>query len=913
MNRMLLSALGTVLLTSGLFANGVTTALLQAQTTPDTKTIPVAKPAPYAFPFELESDRKPKIHTNGNVLIRNGRVLTAVNGTLENTDILIEAGKIKQIGKNLAAPAGFQVVDATGKVVAPGIVDAHSHRSSDGTNEGSDSITAEVRIGDVLNLGSLTTWQALASGHTAALILHGSANAVGGQSQVIKYKYGRPNTEGPIPDAPRMIKFALGENVTQKNGTNTTRFPKTRMGVEAVYRRGFNEAKQYLADWDAYNTKKTTVKPRRDLRLETLGDILQRKIWVQCHSYRSDEMLMMVRLSQEFGFKIGAMQHALEAYKIAPELAAAGVGVSIFVDNWSFKQEGYDAIPWNASICQKAGVLVSLNTDGVSGTTALNIDAAKTMKFGGFTEQQALQLITLNPAKELGIDKHVGSIEVGKDGDIAIWDGHPLSVYAKCVMTFVEGEAYFERRDAFDIDKIAVKKPVLDTKANFTEPTLPKESKTYAIVGATVHPVSSPTFINGTVVVSYGKILAVGKNAKVPEGATVIDGKGMHVYPGFIDGGTTMGLSEIGPVEQTVDSAELGTNQPDLDAATALFVESAHYGPARYNGVTNALSTPEGGMISGQAAVIQTDGYTTEQIGFKRKQALMVNFGGGSRNFDGIVDLCLDTTTAGSLFGVKEDEVTDQQREDYFDYLGGKILQRGGGAPAGLNDSALTAYFDKALAYKKSRESDPKFKIDLSMEAMIPYLKGEKLVIFNARSGAAIRGAVAFIKKYNLKGALSGANEAWKETTLLRASGVPVIINPAGLALLSANAPASSWDPYDSPYVIPGLLAKAGVKFCFRSGDGADVMNLPVRVGEHCAYGLSQDAAIKALTLDAAEILGVSKEIGSVEVGKVANLIVTDGDPFEQTSSYRYVFIQGQPRPLVSKHTLLRDKYNKRK
>lgn len=884
--------------------------LSYAQDASPTKKDAPAKAAPYAFPFELESDRKPKSHTNGNCLIKGGRILTAVNGTLEDTDILIQNGKIKQIGKGLKAPAGFTIIDAEGKVVAPGIVDGHSHRASDGTNEGSDSITAEVRIGDVLNLSALSCWQALASGHTSAMILHGSANAVGGQSQVIKYKFGRPNSEGPIPDAPRMIKFALGENVTRKSSTGgDARFPRTRMGQEAVYRRGFTEAKQYLASWEAFRSGKTKTPPRRDLRLETLGDILQRKIWVQCHSYRSDEMLMMVRLSQEFGFKIGAMQHALEAYKIAPELAKAGVGVSIFVDNWSFKQEGYDSIPWNAAICAKAGVLVSVNTDGVSGTTALNVDAAKTMKFGGFTEQQALQLITLNPAKELGIDKRTGSIEVGKDGDVAIWDGHPLSVYAKCAMTLVEGEVYFERRDGFKVDPISVKKTVLDKKANLNEAPLPATSNTYAIVGATIHPVSSAVIPVGTIVMTNGKIVAVGKTAAVPAGATVINGKGLHVFPGFIDGGSSMGLMEISPIPVMVDNSELGTTQPDLDAMTALWVESQHYGPARYNGVTNALSTPEGGTISGQAAVIQTDGFTTEQIGIKRKAALMVNFGGGGRAFDGVIDSCLDTSDASTFFGVDNDKLSEHQREEFYDYMGGALIQRGGGAPAASNDAALTTYFDKALAYKKTRVSDPNSKIDLTLEAMIPYLNGEKLVIFNARTASAIRGVVAFAKKYKLKAAISGATEAWKETELLKTSGIPVIINPAGLSLLSANLPSNPWDTYDSPYVIPGLLAKAGVKFCFRSGEGSEVMNLPTRVGEHCAYGLSQEDAIRALTLSAAEILGVSNEIGSLEKGKFANLVVTDGDPFELTSTFRYVFIKGQPKPMVSKHTKLRDKY----
>ncbi len=865
------------------------------------------------FPIELESHRKPSISTRGNCIIRAGRVITATHGTLENTDIEVINGKITRIGKNLVALPGTTVINAKDKVVAPGIVDGHSHRASDGTNEGSESITAEVRIGDVLNLQALTAWQALASGHTSALILHGSANNVGGQSVVIKYKYGRPSAEAPVRDAPRMIKFALGENVTRKTDTTGSRFPRTRMGQEAVYRRGFNEARQYISDWKDFESGKSVVRPRKDLRLETLADILQRKVWVQCHSYRSDEMLMMVRLSQDYGFKIGAMQHALEAYKIAPELAKAGVGVSIFVDSWSFKQEGYDAIPWNASICQKAGVNVSINTDGVSGTTALNVDAAKTMRFGGFTEEQAIRTITLNPAKELGIDHRTGSIDIGKDADFGIWDGHPLSVYAKCAMTLVEGEVFFQRRDAFGVDKIGLKKTVLDRQVNATEnqSSLPKGTF-FHIQGADVHTISGPVITNGDVVVKNGMIVQVGSKLKTPVGATLINAKGLHVYPGMFDGPSSIGLAEIGPIPVMVDNRELGSYQPDLDALTALWVESTHFGPAKFNGVTNAFTVPSSGTVAGQGAVINTDGLTTEQFAVARKHALVLNYSAGGRNFD--FDLC-DVVDSSMLFGGPvgrgNEHLSVQQLEDYYNFLGGAMPVQG--PPNNSSNSALDAYFDKAIAYMKKRETDKGATLDTQLEAMIPFIKGQKMVVLNARNAAAIRGAVAFIQKYKLKGVIAGASEAWRETALLKKSGIPVIISPAGKSTLGANTTDNAWDPYDTPYVSPGLLAKAGVKFCFASGGGSDVMNLPERVGQSCAYGLSKEDAMKAVTLWPAQILGVSDKLGSVEAGKMANIIVTDGDPFEMTTTMRYVFIGGTPRALTSKHTMLRDKYIGRK
>jgi imidazolonepropionase-like amidohydrolase len=879
-----------------------------------------------SFPFETESHRKPKTVTNRNCLIRAGRILTAAKGTIENADILVENGKIVKIGKNLTAPAGYAVIDARDKVVAPGIVDGHSHRASDGTNEGAESITNEVRIRDVLNLTSLNAWQALASGHTTALILHGSANPVGGESVVIKYKFGRPNASAPIPDAPRMVKFALGENVTQKNSDNSTRFPKTRMGVEAVYRRGFTEARAYAQKWADFRAGKAAKAPRYDLRLQTLADILSKKVWVQCHSYRSDEMLMMARLSKEFGFKLGALQHGLEAYKIAPELAELGISISIFVDSWSFKQEGYDGIPWNAWLCNKAGVNVSINTDGVSGTTALNIDAAKTMRFGGMNEQEALQTITLNTAKLLGVDHRVGSIEIGKDADLGIWDGHPLSVYAKCAMTMIEGEVFFERRDAFGVDKGGQKKMVLEPIRNRTEAKLPNKAKNYAIVGATIHPVSGPVIEGGSVVIVDGKIAQVGKNVSIPGGTATVNGRGLHVYPGFIEGYTSMGLQEISAVQQMVDNAEAGVNQPDLDATSALWVESTHYATARYNGITNAFVAPSGGSVPGQGALINTDGYTTEQLGFLRKAGLVVNVsGGGAPSFE--LDLCCDQVDASILLGaggavgghkhseamfggyrIGDDHLTTDQLDEYYNLLGGyRPAQADQALPTG--DPGVNRLFDRATEYMRDRKVDPNTPIDLALEAMVPYLKREKIVVLNARRSNQIRAAVGFAQKYKLRAVIAGANEAWREIPLLKSSGIPVLLNPAGKSLLSANGTDNPWDPYDTAYVAPGLLAKAGVKFGFMSGGGAEVMNLGVRVGQSCAYGLSVEDAVKALTIWPAEAFGVGDQLGSLEPGKVANLFVSDGDPFELTTTIRHVFIQGQPSPMVSKHTMLRDRY----
>lgn len=842
---------------------------------------------------ETASSRRPSLTTNGNVLIKGGRVLTVTKGSFEDTDVLVLGGKISKIGKNLATPPNVQVINAKGRVVMPGIVDAHIHRGTDATNEGSESITAECRIEDVLNPTNKNIWQALAGGETSGLALHGSANCIGGESKVIKLKYNRPVNELILLDAPRMIKFALGENVTrsgqtqQPQGPNATpnpqRYPRTRMGVQTVYRRAFTEAQEYREVWDKWNANKTGKAPRRDVRLDTLADILRGKVWVECHSYRADEMLMMVRLSQEFGFKLGALQHALEAYKIAPELAKAGVGVSIFVDNWSFKIEGYDAIPYNAAICTAAGVTVSANTDGVGGMPSIALDAAKTMRFGGLSEDQALALLTINGAKLIGIDHRTGSLEEGKDGDITIWDGHPLSPYSRCAYTLIEGAVYFERKDMFGVDT-RLNLPTTLPENRQTKPMNLPSSGDYAITNATIHPVSGPVINKGTVIVRDGKITAVGTDVSVPSGVRRVDAKGMHLYPGFIDAGNSIGLSEIGPIGQTVDTNEFGTFQPDLIAQTAINVQSEHFPVARNGGVLTSLSQPGGGTICGQASLVNNFGWTGEQMGLGRQFLVIAFPGGGGPQF---------------------------QQEDFCELLGGEMAEHREESLAEIlqGTSELDRYFDKATEYLKG----PRLPRDLSLEAMRPYLEGTSPIVFKVRTKASIERALAFIDKYKVKGILSGAADAWKLADELVKRKIPVILNPAGKSTLSSNAPVSDYDPYDTTFATPYLLKKAGVKFCFATEDNSGAFNLPIRAATSVAYGLEIDDCIKALTLDAAEILGVGDMLGSIEAGKIANLVLADGDPCAMTSNIVAIWLNGAAVPLESKFTRLRDQWNKRK
>lgn len=381
-----------------------------------------------------------------NLLIRNATVMTAIKGNLENTDILIRNGKISRIGKNLAA-GDSKVIDATGKFVTPGIIDAHSHAMLDSVNEGSYAVTSMARVRDVLDPTDVTIYRALGGGVTAANLMHGSANPIGGLNTVVKFKYGRPIEQFLIPEAPPGIKFAMGENVKRARNAQgqPRRYPATRMGTLETMRDAFVRARDYKKNWDNFRSGKTKVSPKRSVELEPIVEVLEGKRLVHAHGYRSDEHLNLMKLANEFGFTVATLQHGLEAYKIAPEIAKYKTGVSIFVDYWGYKMEAYDTIPYNAYILWKNDVVVSINSDSGERIRRLNLDAAKAVKYGGVPEEEALKMVTLNPAKQLGIDKMTGSIEVGKDGDIAIWSEHPFSVYTKAEMTIIDGEVFFDR------------------------------------------------------------------------------------------------------------------------------------------------------------------------------------------------------------------------------------------------------------------------------------------------------------------------------------------------------------------------------------------------------------------------------------------------------------------------------------
>ena len=392
-----------------------------------------------------------KAQDQGSLLIQNGTVLTVTNGTLEKTDVLIENGKISKIGENISVKPNMKIVDASGKYVMPGIIDAHSHLALDVVNEATNPVTAEVWVGDGINPLDIRIYRALAGGVTTAHAMHGSANAIGGQCETIKFRYGEVDPDQlRMKEAPRTIKFALGENPTRVHGAGNGILPRTRMGVEHVIRSSFSAAKEYMKKWDTYHQEKTEKgfkgkAPQYDLRMETLADILRGEIIIHCHSYRADEIYMLMQVCKDFGVNKLVFQHVNEGFKIAPEIAQWGAMASVFADWWAYKFEVYYSTAYNAAILTKNGVITSINSDSEELIRHLYHEAAKSQKYGSLTDDEALALITINPAKQLGVDDRIGSIEEKKEGDIVIFENHPLSIYAVPVMTIVDGLIRFDK------------------------------------------------------------------------------------------------------------------------------------------------------------------------------------------------------------------------------------------------------------------------------------------------------------------------------------------------------------------------------------------------------------------------------------------------------------------------------------
>jgi len=857
------------------------------------------------------------------VAIKGATILTATRGTIQNGTIVMRAGKIAAVGANVAIPAGAEVVDGAGTFVSPGIIDCHSHIAADSINEGGTTVSSMTGTEDVFDPDDVDIYRDLAGGVTTANVLHGSANPIGGKNYVIKLRWGKTRAEdfafeGAMPG----IKFALGENPKRRGGGagapagNTPRYPGTRMGVEYVIRDAFTRAKDYQQEWRDYDRRKKAgeniAAPRRDLQLEPLVEILEGKRLVHAHSYRADEILMLLRVADEFGFKIATLQHVLEGYKVAKEIAAHGAGASTFADWWGYKIEAIDAIPYNAALMTRKGVVSSVNSDDAELSRHLNTEAAKSIKWGGLSEDEALALVTINPAKQLRIDNRAGSLEVGKDADVVIWNHHPLSTYATVNRVYIDGQKYYDREDdQRRMTELAKEKESLvgaekGERRNPTTTEAPQappravagtsgarglqasggersakavalQSKgVLAVTNAKIYPVSRTPIERGTIVMRDGVIESIGANIAVPAGAQVIDAAGAEVYPGFIDAQTTIGLEDPGAGSYG-DANEFLDFNPQLRAQVAFHNDSEAIPVARANGITTIGVTPGGGMLGGQIAVMDLDGYTWEESTVSASAGVAFQFprlGGGGRG--------------GGRGGPPADRTYDDLKKERDAQL-----------------DKLAHLLDNARAYVKA--AGPARQRDLILESLVPIVEKRQPLVTRVATDLEIRDAIAFADRVGVRLVVAAPPaEAALAAPLLKEKNVPVILRDV------LTLPSRQDLPHQASYTAAATLAKAGVTFAIAVPSDTNARQLPWHAAMAAACGLSRDEALKAVTINAAQILGVADRVGSLEPGKIGNLLIAKGDPLEVRTPITHVVIAGRDIPLDTPQLALYERYLKR-
>jgi len=931
------------------------------------------------------------------VVIHNATIWTNTDeGIIENGYVIFRDGKIERVGSGEPGglPRIYRWIDAEGRHVTPGMLDCHSHTGIDGgVNEGTQAVTAEVAIADVINPDDINWYRQLAGGVTAVNQLHGSANPIGGQNSVVKLRWGAAHPDDMRMDgAPGGIKFALGENVKQSNWGGNGRYPQTRMGVETIMIDSFIAAREYAERRD--NARRAGEPFRIDYELEILAEILAGDRLVHCHSYRQDEILMLCRVAEQFGFTIGSFQHVLEGYKVAEAIKEHAIGASSFSDWWGFKVEVFDGVPYNGAIMHDVGVNVSFNSDSNEVARRLNTEAAKAVRYGNVDPEEALKFVTLNVAKQLRIEERVGSIAPGMDADIAVWTASPLSSFARCERTFVDGREMFSlERDAqlrshaiTERDRI-IQKIIADKKAKPEKPDadepeteaaraldllasgnagsfsrLLRSRSSICSAGATAstrslpapetvgamkraccprpadhhprHPLSRITpaperpaimkkflttcsFLAASLAFSAGAIaqdlgvkappqsnpiILVGTvhtvaNGVIERGVVMFDGgvitrvgdaeildwirpgpevevielpDHMHIYPGLIGANTIMGLTEVSSVRATLDHTEVGDFTPEVRAASSVNPDSTLLPVTRSAGILTVGVMPLGGNITGRASVMRMDGWTWEDMAIEADAGLVVNWPS------------VRPSSAWWVTTPREEQIANAKRR--------------------LTE--IDDFFTAAQSYLDAKAADESIQTDIRYEAMAPALRGESPVFIRANELQQIESAVEWATGRGLKAVIVGGQDAEQCADLLKRADVGVIID--GVHRL----PGRRDHFYDEPFTLPARLEAAGVRWCLASGEEtAHERNLPHNAGTAVAHGLDPEAGIRAITLSAAELLGVDDRIGSIEVGKAATLIVTDGNPMEVTTQTWMAFIDGRRISLADKQKLLTEKY----
>jgi imidazolonepropionase-like amidohydrolase len=882
--------------TAVLLMQGAATVARQAQ-----NTSPGSAPVnPYASTY--------KPLPSGPTLIRNATILTAAGPVIERGSVLLQNGKVAAVGPQVEAPAGAVVIDAGGKWVTPGIIDTHSHlgvypapgiESTQDGNEMTNPNTAEVWADHSLWPQDPQFGLALAGGVTTMQILPGSGNLFGGRGVTVKNVPSRTAEGMKFPGAPAGLKMACGENPKRVYGSRNST-PSTGMGNMAGYRKAWVAATAYRDKWKKWRESGSDPekRPDRDLQMETLAGVLDGEILVHNHCYRADEMAAMINLSKEFGYKVTSFHHAVEAYKVRDLLAANNICASMWADWWGFKLEAYDGIKENIALVDQAKGCAIVHSDDPNGMQRLNQEAAKAMEAGwraGMTIERAdaVKWLTINPARALGIDKVTGSLEVGKNADVVIWSADPFSVYAKAEQVFIDGAKLYDRAaPARDSDFMlgqrgsapvaavparqgapTVSKPATSATRTPTPPMRPgatmasANDDVIAITHARVLTGDGAEIESGTVVMRGGRLVAVGADVAVPQGATIIDGTGKVVTPGFIESNTNLGVVEIplsaeGTADQVSTDPGIGAAFNVVDAFNPL---STAIPISRADGITRAVVVPggTGHILQGQAALFDLAGQHVPASVTRAPVAMMVALG----------------EAGAGLAGGSRSTAMLRLRE---------VLQD------------ATDFSRNRVAWNARQRRDY-VRGRLDLEALRPVVAGEVPLAVQANRASDLLAAMRLADAFKLKLVLVGAAEGWTVADELARRKVPVVLKPL------TDIP--SFDALHATLDNAARLRAAGVTVLLSSFDTHRAGTLRQEVGNAIAYGLDRREALRAVTLAPAEVWGIAASTGSLAPGKDADLVIWSGDPFELTSHAEGVFIRGRRMPLRTRQTELLERY----
>jgi imidazolonepropionase-like amidohydrolase len=944
-----------LLLASGLGACG----------SPLAATTPVPSPrAPRAevelapLPWLAEQSPRWVPPATPTTVLRGGTVMTAAGNTITHGVVVMEGGLVRAVGAEgeVAIPAGATVVDTTGRFVTPGIIDSHSHMgvyaapgvnaTSDG-NEATSPVTAEVRAEDSFWPQDPALGRALAAGVTTIQVLPGSANLIGGRGVVMKLHLGRSAAEMRFPEAPDTLKIACGENPKRVYGERHGA-PSTRMGNAAGYRRAFQQAVEYARAWrtwqhgqrqwrvkkDAYDAAVRAAAesvdagavavnagdagtpalpddpgpepspPARDRGLEALVGVIEGRTLVQNHCYRADEMLTMLAIGREFGFRIRSFHHAVEAYKIRDVLAAEDVSVSTWADWWGFKLEAFDSVEQNLALLEHAGVRAIMHSDSAMLVQRLAQEAAKAVRAAEdvglppVSDDRALRWVTANPAWALGVDRMTGTLEPGKMADVVVWSASPFSVYARAERVYVDGRLAFERGapDPFAGTDFEVGLTLPEAAATTTPATAtgsPERApaavpattlaEAYArrprgaVFGGALTLVHARVLVgdgtrvdDATLVVRDGRIVSVTAEGVAPAAtpdAPVIDATGLTITPGFVGVGHALGLVEIDLEPSTADLAP----ESDADPIRAAFSAADGYNPssvlvpvARLGGVTSALSTPQGGLVAGTSAWVDLAGARPDDALVAPLVALHVDLddggveaGGGARP---------------AMLGRFRDALED----------------------ARLYAAQRAAYERRGLRELSVSRAD--------LERLAEALSGRVPVVVRVARADDILRVLALARTYRLRLVLSGVEEGWKVADAIAAAGAPCIVQPL------ANLP-ERFARLGTRYDNAALLARAGVRLILTTDGPHGLRNLRQEAGNAVADGLDPAVALRALTSEPARVFGLGAEVGTLAPGRVANLAAWTGDPFELRTRLAHLIVRGRALPLRSRQTELFERY----